>query len=182
MHKCLLILILLPFCHLTPVGGQTLTFVAGPEWRRFVEISKSKLQETRQRGLGLTTLRIQIYWSVGTKGSSGAKYPRQPPQAGRRTSSSTLAKMRPEWRIGAGPRLVRFPNCSKWAGEPDQPQINSLFWQKFEHPASTLGLLARIDNVRHLQRLMSLPRCKILHRYFQKESHVFTTNVIPHIF
>ena len=46
-----------------------------------------------------------------------------------------------------------------WTGA----QINSLFWQKFEHPASTLGLLARIDNVRHLQRMMSPPRCKILH-------------------
>ena len=30
-------------------------------------------------------------------------------------------------------------------------EINSLFWQKFEHPASTLGLLDRIA------------RCKILH-------------------
>ena len=40
-----------------------------------------------------------------------------------------------------------------WSG----PQINSLFWQKFEHPASTFD---GIDNVRHLQWLMSPLRCQ----------------------
>ena len=38
-----------------------------------------------------------------------------------------------------------------WSG----PQINSLFWQKFEHPASTFDGIA---NVQHLQWLMSPPR------------------------
>ena len=139
---CTCLLVLLPFYHLNPVGNLWKT---DPYLRRRTRVEKVCRDFKKQIGKDeakraltdhppdpnvLVSRNERFFWC-------------KVPKAASTSWKAYFLKHTGEGEVG----------MENWSG----PQINSLFWQKFEHPASTL------DNVRHLQRLMSPPRCKIFH-------------------